>query len=443
MAFIDRCYIQEDNHTMAKTVRLIRFVLSVSLILAILIPAIIYNLDKHDADDGRGNGFELTGIVGDHELLRDHQNDTDQVQSQVTGRETSSHVVLGADLGEPQIIGDMAAKVVRRVEKARKYYHETVMVEPRYEKVRTLCRNRNPLCAFWAEQGQCYKNPIYMKANCAPVCFSCENLDVQAKCSLDSNAKNAWLPGDLNRMFERLTTDSSFEQYTPRVLSRPNFVGNDTEETANYQLGPWVLLLENFVSAEETERMIQAGAEIGYKRSFGAVAKAGELGVKVLEARTSTNAWCKNSCKKDPLVVGVTNRIAMLTQIPSNNSENLQLLRYEEGQFYKTHNDYIPSERDCMQGVRILTVFLYLNDVEEGGGTNFPGLDLTVESRRGRALIWPSVLDENPHEIDSRTNHQALPVIKGLKYGANAWLHQRDLETAKALGCYQVSGKLK
>jgi prolyl 4-hydroxylase len=96
-----------------------------------------------------------------------------------------------------------------------------------------------------------------------------------------------------------------------------------------------------------------------------------------------------------------------------------------------------------MQGVRVLTVFLYLNDVEEGGGTNFPALYLTVQSKRGRALIWPSVLDENPHEIDSRTNHQALPVIKGLKYGANAWLHQRDLETAKALGCSQVSGKLK
>ena len=96
--------------------------------------------------------------------------------------------------------------------------------------------------------------------------------------------------------------------------------------------------------------------------------------------------------------------------------------------------------------VRILTVFLYLNnDVEEGGATNFPLLDLTVEPKRGRALIiWPTtvgVLDEDPRQMDPMTNHQALPVTKGLKYGANAWLHQRVMETAIALGCGQVSRK--
>jgi prolyl 4-hydroxylase len=380
---------------MAKTVRLLRFGLSVTLVLAILIPSFIFTLDNRDADDARGNVFELPGVVGDHGMFRDQQNYPDQ---------KPARAVVGADLGEPQIIVDMAAKVVQRVEKARRYLHETIMVEPRYEKVRTLCRNRNALCALWAEQGECYKNRQYMKANCAPVCFSCEELHLEAKCPLDANGKNAWSPGDLNLMFERVTTDPTFEQYAPKVLSRPSFVGNDTNETVDYQLGPWVLILENFVSAEETERMIQAGAEIGYKRSFGAAEKsdqAGKLGVEVSEGRTSTNAWCKKSCKADPLVLGVTNRITMLTQIPHNNSENLQLLRYEEGQFYKTHNDYIPSERERIQGVRILTVFLYLNDVEDGGGTNFPGLDITVESKRGRALIWPSVLDEDPHEIEA------------------------------------------
>jgi prolyl 4-hydroxylase len=79
--------------------------------------------------------------------------------------------------------------------------------------------------------------------------------------------------------------------------------------------------------------------------------------------------------------------------------------------------------------VRILHVtgFLYLSDVEEGGGTNFPSLDLTVEPKRGRALLWQSVLDEDPHDFDPRTYHQALPVIHGIKYGANAWFHQRDV----------------
>jgi prolyl 4-hydroxylase len=44
-------------------------------------------------------------------------------------------------------------------------------------------------------------------------------------------------------------------------------------------------------------------------------------------------------------------------------------------------------------------------------------------------------LDEDPHEYDDRTYHQALPVIEGLKYGANAWFHQRDVVTPTLMGC--------
>jgi len=71
-------------------------------------------------------------------------------------------------------------------------------------------------------------------------------------------------------------------------------------------------------------------------------------------------------------------------------------------------------------GVRMLTLYLYLNDVENGGGTNFDQLDVTVMPKRGRALLWPSVLDSNPDVKDGRTTHQALPVGKdSLKFGAN------------------------
>ena len=48
--------------------------------------------------------------------------------------------------------------------------------------------------------------------------------------------------------------------------------------------------------------------------------------------------------------------------------------------------------------------------------------------KRGRALIWPSIQNENPHQKDPRTDHEAMPVIKGVKYGANAWQHIRDFK---------------
>jgi prolyl 4-hydroxylase len=128
-------------------------------------------------------------------------------------------------------------------------------------------------------------------------------------------------------------------------------------------------------------------------------------------------------------------RIERIMGIPETNSENLQLLQYEEGQFYNTHSDYIPYQKERPTGVRILTFYMYLTDVEEGGGTNFPRLNLTATPKRGRAVMWPSVLDQNPNSKDLRTNHQAMPVIKGVKYGANAWLHQRDYKTSNRNGC--------
>lgn len=116
----------------------------------------------------------------------------------------------------------------------------------------------------------------------------------------------------------------------------------------------------------------------------------------------------------------------------------------------QNHHDYIAFHNDRFQGARIITgmflpcedrtnsyerlirlsflpsphdylccalVFLYLNDVEEGGGTHFSSLGITVQPKVGRAVIWPSVLDHNPDAKDHRTNHEALPVIRGVKYG--------------------------
>lgn len=82
-----------------------------------------------------------------------------------------------------------------------------------------------------------------------------------------------------------------------------------------------------------------------------------------------------------------------------------------------------------------MTVFLYLNDVEEGGGTHFSQLGITVQPKRGRVVVWPSVHDSNPSKKDPRTHHEALPVKKGIKYGANAWIHARDFKAAYDAGC--------
>jgi prolyl 4-hydroxylase len=236
-------------------------------------------------------------------------------------------------------------------------------------------------------------------------------------------------------MFERIISDPNItNKYPLTILSRPSSEDEeeDDEENDEESGGPWVILLDNFINDTEAQRLIELGATVGYKRSKDLGIKSeetGEYNSKVSERRTSMNAWCNtDECENDPITITFFDRIEQLTNIPMINSEAIQLLRYEYGQFYLPHHDYIADDYDRIQGVRMLTVYLYLNNVTQGGGTNFPELDLTVQPIQGRALIWPSVYNDRPHIKDPRTRHQALPVdgINEIKYGANIWIHQRE-----------------
>lgn len=73
--------------------------------------------------------------------------------------------------------------------------------------------------------------------------------------------------------------------------------------------------------------------------------------------------------------------------------------------------------------------------MEEGGETAFPQLGIAVRPKRGRAVLWPSTLDHNLEEVDSRTVHEARPVRKGLKLAANSWIHLYDYQKPNLWGC--------
>jgi prolyl 4-hydroxylase len=78
-------------------------------------------------------------------------------------------------------------------------------------------------------------------------------------------------------------------------------------------------------------------------------------------------------------------------------------------------------------GPRIITLLMYLSNVDDGGGTQFPFLNITVQPQRGRIVMWSNVLHTQPNIYDLRMIHQALPVVSGVKYAANLWIHQRHL----------------
>ena len=234
-------------------------------------------------------------------------------------------------------------------------------------------------------------------------------------------------------MFERIT-GGEFLQYNPQALSRP--LQEDKE-------APWIVTLENFLTDEECDFLIARGHQIGYEESYESTNEVDEDGEYVFisgTGRTSRNAWCEEECEELPITIGIMDRMSRLTGFSEANAEYLQLLKYEVGEHYEEHHDLYGTS-DLMQGDRVLTFFLYLNEVEGGGETRFTwpfgtkGPYIDVKPKRGGALIWPSVLDADLATRDDRTWHQALPVTMGRKYGANVWFRLRNQKEALKLGC--------
>jgi len=84
---------------------------------------------------------------------------------------------------------------------------------------------------------------------------------------------------------------------------------------------------------------------------------------------------------------------------------------------------------------RILSMFVYLNDVEMGGETVFPKLKLCIKPQSGKALLWCNVFPENTNIGDSRLMHKAKTVLGEndvFKIGMNIWV--TDSNFTKAMG---------
>ena len=148
----------------------------------------------------------------------------------------------------------------------------------------------------------------------------------------------------------------------------------------------------------------------------------------------------------------VVHRIHDHIRISEPHGEILQVSEYLPGQKYTLHPDSIGSSPGPHSMQRIVTVLMYLNDVEEGGYTVFPrgnGLNrhitrhdtepwnleyicgqenvLKIAPKAGRAIFW-----YNHHtdlSWDQNTLHGACHVKKGIKYVAQRWVRWHTSET--------------
>lgn len=175
---------------------------------------------------------------------------------------------VGSEMGVAQTMDtNRAQEISDKIAEARYYMNNEVDIEEKYDGVREGCKNQHESCAFWAVLGECDNNPAYMKAKCAPVCKSCDYLSVETRCPLDPDAADALYPGDVTKMFNRIMEDPSIQQFEPRIVSRPNYLQGDTAATADYIIGPWMVVFDNAITEEEADRLIELGGIEGYQRS--------------------------------------------------------------------------------------------------------------------------------------------------------------------------------
>ena len=85
-----------------------------------------------------------------------------------------------------------------------------------------------------------------------------------------------------------------------------------------------------------------------------------------------------------------------------------------------------------------MTFMVYLTDVEEGGNTAFPRLNVAVTPQKGDAAFWLVMHAFTPNRPyhnharynllpdgsgDTMTLHGGCPVLRGAKHVANKWSH--------------------
>lgn len=185
---------------------------------------------------------------------------------------------------------------------------------------------------------------------------------------------------------------------------------------------PRVSVIDQLFSADEC-RLLIASAQPHLHPSQTADPVTGVP--YTLQVRTSSEA------SFDPVMESGALRLAQLRMafaagIDLPHAEQLTVLRYEPGQQYRPHRDYLPAGTLQLDrphaGNRVRTICVYLNAVEAGGATEFPVPGLRIDPIPGRAVVFDNLMADGSPQPDSL--HAGTPVEAGEKWLATLWIRQ-------------------
>lgn len=187
---------------------------------------------------------------------------------------------------------------------------------------------------------------------------------------------------------------------------------------------PNVAVIDGLLSEAECDKLIQLASgrmkssEVVDRQSGGSY-----------QSNVRKSEGCHFNRGENAIVQRVEQRIAALTGIAVDCGEPLQMLHYGVAGEYLAHQDFFdPADPGTevltrVGGQRIATLVIYLNNVPEGGDTNFPDLELSVKPKKGAGVYFE--YNNAAGQLDARCLHAGTPVARGDKWIATKWLRQR------------------
>ena len=224
---------------------------------------------------------------------------------------------------------------------------------------------------------------------------------------------------------------------------------------------PFVIVFDSFASELECDELVQIftdhgdhqGSEIGVAcgsnasrlppamfdprssfiiNAFDSRTPAANAGTRSIRRsiRASSSFWCDvPGCHQSPQVQRVQERLANLTRSSDKHAEVLQLIRYNQGEEYTMHHDFTGPADLGAAGGRVFSFVLFLSTPAAGGDLAFTDLNFSVPATKGAAVLWPSVMNEDPELPELLTHHASRPVVEGQKLAAVTWVHAYDWRT--------------
>lgn len=220
--------------------------------------------------------------------------------------------------------------------------------------------------------------------------------------------------------------DKKFDSKTNPIKTRPKQelkvpIRTDGNKII-YNDDPLVYVIEDFITDQECQHFVSASdSKLERAKTIG-----GKDGI-YHENRTGSNCWIAHNHSE--VATNLGQRIADLVGFPLKNAESFQVVYYTGGTQYNDHHDAFNHETEEGKkhlergGQRIFTALGYLNDVEEGGSTEFNDLNISIKPKKGSLLVWKNVLSGTT-KVHPESLHAGRPVTKGEKYAFNLWFRE-------------------